>query len=75
MRYALLVSPSSNRVYAQSAPALALAELGVVAERIAPGGITDARIEQLGSVDYVSFDAEALAPRALEWLSNLAATF
>lgn len=75
MRYALLVSPSSNRVYAQSAPALALAELGVVAERIATGGITDARIEQLGSIDYVTFDAADLSSFALEWLANLAATF
>jgi SAM-dependent methyltransferase len=75
VRYALLVSPSSNRVYAQSAPALALAELGVVGERIAAGGIGDARVEQLGSIDYVTFEAEHLEPLALEWLSNLAATF
>jgi SAM-dependent methyltransferase len=75
VRYALLVSPSSNRVYAQSAPTLAVAELSVVGERIAAGGITDPRIEQLGSIDYVTFEAAELSPLALEWLANLAATF
>lgn len=75
MRYALLVSPSTNRVYAQAAPLLALAELGVVGERILNGGARAARVERLGSVDYVTFEAEPLQGLALSWLSNLAATF
>ena len=34
MRYALLVSPSTNRVYAKAASSLAMAELGVVSEQV-----------------------------------------
>jgi hypothetical protein len=74
VRYALLVSPSSNRVYAQSAAALAIAELGVVSERVLGGAVHDIREQMLGSVPYVTFSAE-LTESGLEWLSNLAATF
>jgi SAM-dependent methyltransferase len=75
VRYALLVSPSANRVYAQSATALARAELGAVAERVLEGAISDVREETLGSVSYVTFDAPDGDPTLLSWLSNLAATF
>lgn len=75
MRYALLVSPSANRVYAQSASALAVAELGAVAERVLGGAVSAMREETLGSVGYVTFDAPEPSPALLSWLSNLAATF
>jgi SAM-dependent methyltransferase len=75
LRYALLVSPSSNRVYAQSAAALAVAELGVVSEQVLGGALRDIREQALGSVPYVTFEADELGDVALEWLSNLAATF
>lgn len=75
MRLALLVSPSSNRVYAQSAAALAVAELGAVGQRVLGGAATDVRTETLGSVDYVTFTAPELSELTHAWLSNLAATF
>ncbi|MDF3070075.1 MAG: SAM-dependent methyltransferase [Polyangiaceae bacterium] len=75
MRYALLVSPSSNRVYAQSAPALAAAELLAVGERVLDGAITHVTQTTLGSVDYVTFEAPDLSELSRGWLSNLAATF
>lgn len=75
MRYALLVSPSSNRVYAQSAPALAVAELRAVGQLALGDRIGDVRQQTLGSVDYVTFEAEEPAPALVGWLSNLAATF
>jgi hypothetical protein len=75
VRYALLVSPSANRVYAQSAPALAEAELSAVGQRLLGGSLTNIARTVLGSVDYVTFEAAELSALARSWLSNLAATF
>ena len=41
--YALLVSPSANRVYARAAAALTVAELGVLAETVLAGRLGEAR--------------------------------
>jgi hypothetical protein len=75
VRYALLVSPSTNRVYAQQSSALARAELAAVSERALGGVITNIAEQSLGSVPYVTFEAAELSPLARQWLSNLAATF
>jgi SAM-dependent methyltransferase len=75
VRYALLVSPSANRVYAQSASALGMAELRVVSESVLAGALRELREERLGSVAYITFSADELSPLALSWLSNLATTF
>lgn len=75
MRYALLVAPTANRVYAEQTGALALAELGVVSEQVLEGSLGDLRLERLGSVEYVTFEAAELDAVARQWLSNLAATF
>jgi hypothetical protein len=75
VRYALLVSPSTNRVYAQQSSALARAELAAVSERTLGGGVTDIAEQSLGAVPYVTFSAPELSPLATQWLSNLAATF
>lgn len=75
MRYALLVSPSTNRVYAEQASALACAELSAVSDSALGGSIADIRRETFGSVPYVTFSSPELSPLALSWLSNLAATF
>jgi len=75
LRYALLISPSTNRVYAQAASALAVAELQVVGAQVLNGALSDIEQQTLGSVSYVTFTADALDQRAHAWLSNLAATF
>ena len=75
MRYALLVAPTANRVYAEQAGALALAELGVVSEQVLGASRGDLRLERLGGVEYVTFEASELDAVARPWLSNLAATF
>ena len=72
---ALLVAPSANRVYADAAPRLVQAELGVFAERVLGGAVRDVRIERMGGVDYLVFSAPELDDRALLVLSNLSATF
>jgi SAM-dependent methyltransferase len=72
--YALLLSPSANRVYAEAAPALTLAELQVMGDGVLGGAIREARLARMGSVDYVVFAGEALDERALAVLSNLSTT-
>jgi hypothetical protein len=74
-RYALLVSPSSNRVYAQASAALAKAELLAVSELVLDGAVRSVQQQSLGSVDYLTFEATELSGTALSWLSNLAATY
>jgi len=73
--FALLVSPSANRVYADAAPRLARAELAVFAARGVAGPVRDVRLERLGGVDYLVLSAPELDERALLVLSNLSATF
>ena len=53
--YALLVSPSANRVYARTASALTVAEVGVLAETVLPGRLADPRIEEIAGIGYVTF--------------------
>jgi len=74
VRYAILVSPSANRVYAQQSSALTRAELAVVNEGGLGGEIGEITDQTLGSVDYVTFSAPQLSPRSLAWLSNLSGT-
>jgi hypothetical protein len=75
LRYAILISPSTNRVYAQAATALAVAELQVVSTQVLNGALGDIEQQTLGSVSYVTFTANALDDLGHGWLSNLAATF
>jgi SAM-dependent methyltransferase len=74
-RYALLVSPSTNRVYAQSAATLARSELLAIGQHALGGAIGNVQQQTFGSVDYVTFDAPEPEGALLGWLSNLAATF
>jgi SAM-dependent methyltransferase len=73
--FALLLSPSANRVYAEAAPALTLAELSVMGAGVLGGAVEGARVARMGSVDYVVFSAEALEARAQAVLSNLSTAF
>ena len=60
-RYGFLVSPSHNRVYARSAPALALAELEAFGETVIDGGVQDTGVTEIGGVPYVTFSAAELS--------------
>jgi SAM-dependent methyltransferase len=73
--YALLVSPSANRVYADAAAGLMQAELAVFGERLLGGRLQDVRPERMGSVEYLVFRAEALGDGERLALSNLSSTF
>ncbi|HEX8627142.1 MAG TPA: SAM-dependent methyltransferase [Catenuloplanes sp.] len=77
VRYALLLAPSANRVYADGAARLTRAELTV----FAGAGVLDSRPgeideQDLGGVGYVTFTAPAaLRPRDVAYLSNLSAAY
>jgi SAM-dependent methyltransferase len=75
VRYALLLAPSANRVYAAGAARLARAELTVVAGAGVLGTpIGDIEDADIGGVDYVTFSAAGeLAARDVAYLSNLSA--
>src|SRR3954468_778677 len=57
-RYALLVRPSANRVYAHASEALTVAELGVLATTRLRGRLGDAEPTRIAGVPYVVFDAD-----------------
>ena len=73
-RYALLVSPSANRVYARAAAALTVAELGVLGETLLEGRVGDARSEEIAGVPYVTFDGD-LDDDAVAGLANVSTAF
>jgi SAM-dependent methyltransferase len=76
-RYAFLILPSHNRVYADAAPSMARAELAVLAAAlpdtvIDPGSVAETVI---GGVSYVTFEAAALSQRDADVLANLSALY
>lgn len=65
--FLMLLSPSSNRVYAGSAPELAAAELRATCPEVDVAGVT-----QVAGVDYLGFDADDVA---LETVARQSACF
>ncbi len=72
--YALLVSPSANRVYAQAAPALTVAELAVLSETVFGGRLAAARSESVAGVEYVTFEGD-LDDKALAHVAHVSTAF
>ena len=72
--FALLVSPSANRVYARTAAALTVAELGVLGETVLPGRLGEVRPDAIAGVDYVTFEGD-LDEHALAHVANVSTAF
>jgi SAM-dependent methyltransferase len=73
-RYALLTSPSANRVYRAAAPALAAAELRLLDAGPLRGRLRDVGWTELAGVPYLTFvttDGAALAPEDLAVVAHL----
>ncbi len=76
MRYALLVAPSANRVYTQSAPDLTRAELAAFSAGALENRIGPAEETAIGGKAYLVFDtAEPLSEADLAVLGNLSSGF
>ena len=73
--YALLVAPSSNRVYADAAARLTLAELAVFDRAGLGGRLSDLADTGIGGVPYVTFRADRLDERDVALLSNLSSRY
>ena len=72
--YALLVSPSANRVYARTAPELTLGELGVLDETVLGGRLGVAEHTEIAGVPYVTFAGD-LTDDDLRHLANVSTAF
>jgi SAM-dependent methyltransferase len=72
-RYALLIAPSSNRVYADASIRLTQAELAIFAPLLSTPP-TCVRELRFGGVRYVGFDAE-LTEADVAYLSNLSSIY
>jgi SAM-dependent methyltransferase len=73
-RFALLVAPSTNRVYADAAPRLAIAELAIFGSSVLSAPLAGLDEARLGGVPYVVFDAD-LASQDLGYLANLSSAY
>jgi SAM-dependent methyltransferase len=75
-RYAMLIAPSSNRVYADSAPRMAAAELAVFDSAVLAAKVADVEPTEIGGVPYLGFQtAEPLGARDIAYLSNLSSAY
>ncbi|MEU8813979.1 SAM-dependent methyltransferase [Actinoplanes sp. NPDC048796] len=72
-RYALLLAPSANRVYADQASRLALAEVAAFG-KVLSSDISDIDVATLGGVEYLTFTG-ALSERDISYLSNLSSAY
>ncbi|GIF18506.1 hypothetical protein Ate02nite_12360 [Paractinoplanes tereljensis] len=72
-RYALLLAPYANRVYADQAARLSLAELAAF-KPVLSSDISDIGVEKLGGVEYLGFTG-SLSPQDISYLSNLSAAY
>ena len=73
--YAFLILPSFNRVYADSAAALAQAELDVFNLSALNGRITDAGRRDICGVPYVTFDCADFSDHDAALLANLSSLY
>jgi hypothetical protein len=74
--YLVLLAPSSNRVYAGSAPAITAAEAEIVVTAAVPGGITGGEPTTLAGVPYLAVElADDVSPTVLGALAATYAVF
>ncbi|GGN53425.1 hypothetical protein GCM10010112_02240 [Actinoplanes lobatus] len=72
-RYAMLLAPSANRVYADQASRMSQAELAAFAPVLSPG-LDDIGVTVLGGVEYLTFSAD-LTERDIAYVSNLSSAY
>jgi hypothetical protein len=74
-RYALLILPSANRVYADASTALTVAELEAFGQSVLGGRIAGACPATIAGVPYVTFTADRLTARDTALLANLSSAY
>jgi len=74
-QYALLILPSSNRVYADASIALTQAELAAFNRAVLGGRLSAVEPRTIGGVPYVTFDADHVDERDTAFLANLSSVY
>ena len=70
-RFALMVRPSLNQVYAASSPQLALAELDILSSGVLAGRCHDTGQTTIADVAYLEFSVASLSETDLRWIASL----
>lgn len=70
-RFALMIRPSLNQVYAAASPQLAHAELDVLSSVVLAGRCHDTRQTTIADVAYLEFSAAQLSGTDLQWIASL----
>ena len=74
--YAILILPSANRVYTDTAPALVRAELSAFASTLASATLTGTDVRTIGGVDYVTLTTDRpLSDDDITTLSNVSSAY
>jgi SAM-dependent methyltransferase len=73
--HVLLLAPSANRVYAEAAIDLTVAEVSVFARTVLSGRIRDVAATTIAGLPCVGFDADELSTRDIALLSNVSSTY
>jgi SAM-dependent methyltransferase len=74
-RYALLLLPSTNRVYADAAVRLTVAEIEVFNTSVLGRRLSDIGETTIGGVPYVTFSADEISDRDASLLANLSSIY
>jgi SAM-dependent methyltransferase len=74
-RYALLILPAANRVYAEAAAGLIQAELAAFGDAVLGGALPAAEVTRRGSVPYLEFETGGLSADATRFLANLSGIY
>jgi SAM-dependent methyltransferase len=74
-RYALLLLPSANRVYAAASVELGAAELAAFSDSVLGGTLSPAALAELGGVRYLEFEAAGIGLRETAFLSNVSVCY
>ena len=74
-QYAMLISPSANRVYARTAARMAANEIRVFSALALDGAIEDVEETAFGGVPYLAFRSDSLSARDLRLLANLSSLY
>ncbi|SDT77828.1 TRM11 family SAM-dependent methyltransferase [Actinoplanes derwentensis] len=72
-RYAMLLAPSANRVYADQASRMSQAELAAFGA-VLSSGLDDIDVAVIGGVEYLTFSAD-LSERDIAYVSNLSSAY
>ena len=74
-RYALLVLPSTNRVYAEASVRLTIAEIDVFNRSVLGGRLSEIEETTIAGVRYVTFTADEVDDRDAAFLANMSSGY